>query len=149
MYFPFYSFHCNVSMLSPHIIPTSVLYICWSRPNPLHSFSSSVNVFDWLKSHADAFSFAASKKQTQTRRGSSDLPILKTKTKEDKTQEEFENTRKYFRKFMSVFSCQFLLQNYRTMVTWNGTDGKWGRFVICQKCLTFILFKICKLQLNW
>ena len=149
MYFPFYSFHCNVSMLSPHIIPTSVLYICWSRPNPLHSFSSSVNVFDWLKSHADAFSFAASKKQTQTRRGSSDLPILKTKTKENKTQKEFENKRKYFRKFMSVFSCQFLLQNYRTMVTWNGTDGKWGRFVICQKCLTFILFKICKLQLNW
>ena len=148
MYFPFYSFH-SVSMLSPHIITTSVLYICWSRPNPLHSFSSSVNVFDWLKSHADAFSFAASKKQTQTRRGSSDLPILKTKTKENKTQKEFENKRKYFRKFMSVFSCQSLLQNYRTMVTWNGTDGKWGRFVICQKWLIFILFKICKLQLNW
>ena len=95
-----------VSMLSPHIITTSVLYICWSRPNPLYSFSSSVNVFDWLKSHADAFSFAASKKQTQTRRGSSDLPISKAKTKEDKTQKEFENKRKYFRKFMSVFSCQ-------------------------------------------
>ena len=129
MYFPFYSFHCNVSMLSPHIIPTSVLYICWSRPNPLHSFSSSVNVFDWLKSHADAFSFATSKKQTQTRRGSSDLPILKTKTKEHKRSLKIrENIFK--RKFMSVLSCKFLLQIYRNVVTWNGMEyGIWGHFL--------------------
>ena len=127
-YFPFYSFN-SVSMLSPHIIPTSVLYICWSRPNPLHSFSSSVNVFDWLKSHADAFSFAASKKQTQTRRGSSDLPILKTKTKEHKRSLKIrENIFK--RKFMSVLSCKFLLQIYRNVVTWNGMEyGIWGHFL--------------------